>query len=158
MIFLTARREVITKDIDQYVAVLYDRLREAVAKARLNTDHEAQRQKRNYDKKAGAAELRPGDQVLIRLDAYIGMRRKLKNKWGDELHIVVRCVAGNVPSYVVERNGHEQTIHHSRLLLWLTKDDEPALRANLSEIILDPGLIQSDPPVTGGEDERCSNP
>ena len=153
LIFPTARREVITKDIDQYVAVLYDRLREAVAKARLNADHEAQRQKRNYDKKAGAAELRPGDQVLIRLDAYIGMRRKLKNKWGDELHTVVRRVAGDVPSYVVEKNGHEQTIHRSRLLLWLAEDDEPALRANLGEIILDPGLIPSDTPVKGGEDE-----
>ena len=42
LIFPMARRKVITKDIDQYVAVLYDRLREAVAKARLNADHEAQ--------------------------------------------------------------------------------------------------------------------
>ena len=60
---------------------------------------------------------------------------------------------GDVPSYVVERNGLEQTIHHSRLLLWLAEDDEPALRANLGKIILDSGLILSDPPVTGGEAE-----
>ena len=153
LIFPTARREVITKDIDQYVAVLYDRLRDAVNKARLNADHEAQRQKRVYDKRAGAVELRPGDRVLIRLDAYIGMRRKLKNRWSSELHTVVRRVADDVPTYVVERNGRQQTIHRARLLLWLAEDDEPALRANLGNIILDNGLIPSNPYPTGDNDE-----
>ena len=153
LIFPTARREVITKDKDEYVAVLYDRLREAVHKARLNADKEAQRQKRVYDKKARAVELRPGDRVLIRLDAYIGMRRKLKNRWSSELHTVVRRVADDVPTYVVERNGKEQTIHRSRLLLWLAEDDEPALRANLGNIVLDSGLAPTKPHPTGENEE-----
>ena len=140
LIFPTARLEVITKDIDEYVAILYDRLREAVNKARLNADHEAQRQKRVYDKRA-----RTCDRVLIRLDAYNGMRRKLKNRWNSELHTVVHRVADDVPTYVVERNGKQQTIHRSRLLLWLAEDDEPVLRANLGNAILDNGLIRRTP-------------
>ena len=131
LIFPMARRNVITKDVEEYVTVLYDRLREAVIKALLNADHEAQRQKRVYDKKAGAVDLQPGDQVLLRLDAYVGSRRKLKNRWSAELYTVVRRVADGVPTYVIERNGKELTIHRSRLLLWLADDDEPVLRANL---------------------------
>ena len=128
-------------------------MREAVNKARLNADHEAQRQKRVYDKRAAAVELRPGDRVLIRLDAYIGMRRKLKNRWSSKLHTVVRRAADDIPTYVVERNGKQQTIHRARLLLWLAEDDEPALRANLGNVILDNGLIPMNPYPTGESDE-----
>ena len=47
----------------------------------------------------------------------------------------------------------QQTIHRARLLLWLAEDDEPALRANLGNIILDNGLIPSNPYPTGDNDE-----
>ena len=58
-----------------------------------------------------------------------------------------------MPTYVVERNGKQQTIHRARLQLWLAEDDEPVLRANLGNVILDNGLIPSNPHPTADNDE-----
>ena len=52
----------------------------------------------------GAVELRPGDHVLVRLDAFRGQRRNLKNRWGDDLHMVVTGVVDGIPAYVVKNN------------------------------------------------------
>ena len=152
LIFPTARRDVITKDVDKYVAALYDRLRESVVQARANAEREAQRQTRLYNRKAGAVDLRPGDRVLVRLDAYKGLKRKLKNRWSSELHTVVRQVADGVPAYVIEKNGREQTIHRSRLLLWLAGEDEPALGIKSAEPeAAVTGAIPQQTPVSGAE-------
>ena len=84
---------------DEYVMSLYDKLKSALALARDTTILEAQRQKWHYDRKAGAVELHPGDKVLVKLDAFRGQRRKLKNRWLDALHMVVKCVADWIPAY-----------------------------------------------------------
>ena len=64
-------------------------------------------------------ELRCGDKVLVRLDAYQGACRKLKNRWGSMLHMVVRRIADDVPTYVIENEkGKQKVLHHVRLLLW----------------------------------------
>ena len=102
---------------------------------------EAQRQKWLYDGKVGAVELRPGDHVLVRLDAFRGQRRKLKNRWGDDLHTVVTRVADRIPAYVVKNNctGKKKVVHQARLLLWLTDYGEP-VRCNLVDIsVMPPG-------------------
>ena len=59
LIFPTARWDLITKDVDKYVAASYDWLRQAIVYARATTAKEAKRQKRFFDIKAGAVELRP---------------------------------------------------------------------------------------------------
>ena len=100
LLFPTARR-VEVKGLDNYITALYEHLKEAVSKAKLTADKEAHRYKRVYDRQAGVVELQPGDKVLVRLDAYKGQRRKLKNWWGSELHTVVRRVADGVPAYVI---------------------------------------------------------
>ena len=76
---------------------------------------EAQRQKRLYDCKVGAIELRPGDNVLVRLDAFRGQRRKLKNQLGSDLHMVVTRVADGIPAYVVKNNctGKRKVVHRA---------------------------------------------
>ena len=79
------RTQMLTCTIDEYVASLYDCLRESLAIAQDCAAKEAQRQKWLYDRKVGAVELRPGDHVLVRLDAFRGQRKKLKNRWGDDL-------------------------------------------------------------------------
>ena len=102
---------------------------------------EAQRQKWLYDGKVGAVELRPGDHVLVRLDAFRGQRRKLKNRWGDDLHMVVTLMADRIPAYVVKNNctGKKKVVHQARLLLWLTDYGEP-VRCNLVDIsVMPPG-------------------
>ena len=88
---------------------------------------EAQRQKWLYDRKVGAVELRPGDNILVLLDAFRGQMRKLKNRWGSDLHTVVTCVADGIPAYVVKNNrtGKKKVVHRARLLLWLTDYGEP---------------------------------
>ena len=89
--------QMLTHTIDEYVASLYDCLRESLAIAQDCAIKEAQRQKRLYDRKVGAIKLRPGDHVLVRLDAFRGQKRKLKNRWGDDLHTVVTRVADGYP-------------------------------------------------------------
>ena len=88
---------------------------------------EAQRQKWLYDHKVGAIELRPGDNVLVRLDAFRGQGRKLKNRWGSDLHTVMTRMADGIPAYVVKNNrtGKKKVVHWARLLLWLADYGEP---------------------------------
>ena len=66
-------------------------------------EKEAQRQKPLYDRKVGAVELRPGDHVLVCLDAFQGQQRKLKNQWVGDLHTVVARMADRIPAYVPYR-------------------------------------------------------
>ena len=113
LLFPTCRTQMLTHTIDEYVASLYDCLRDSLAIARDCAIKEAQRQKWLYDRKVGAVEPRPGDHVLVRLDAFKGQRRKLKNRWGDDLHKVVTCVVDRIPAYIVENNctGKKKVVH-----------------------------------------------
>ena len=88
---------------------------------RATAEKEARRFKRIYDQRAGAIALHPSDKVLIRLDSFVGQRRKLKNWWGSEIHMVVRCVADGMPTYVVrnDRCGGKSVLHQVHLLLWI---------------------------------------
>ena len=92
---------------------LYDKLKLALASARDTDLLEAQRQKRHYDHKAGAVELHPGDKVLVKLDAFRGQRWKLKNRWGDALYTVVKCMADGIPAYEVKNDANKkrQVLH-----------------------------------------------
>ena len=125
-------RQGLTRTIDDYVQSLYERLKEALPIARDSAIIEARRQKRHYDRKAGAVELRPGDKVLVKLDAFHGQRQKLKNRWSGDLHTVVKRVADGIPTYVVEndKTGKKQVLHHARLLLWLAEYDGEPIRVN----------------------------
>ena len=135
--------QMLTRTIDEYVASLYDHLWESLAITQGCAVKEAQRQKWLYDRKVGAVELRPGDHVLVRLDAFRGQRRKLKNQWGDDLHTVVARVADGIPAYVVKNNhtGKKKVVHRARLLLWLMDYGEP-VRCNLVDISVVPLGLQ----------------
>ena len=109
-----------------------------------------------YDHKVGAVELRPGDHVLVRLDAFRGQRRKLKNRWGDDLHMVVTHVADGIPAYVVKNNctGKKKVVHWARLLLWLADYGEP-MRYNLVDISnVPPGTVMDQYPQEGCESDN----
>ena len=81
VLFPTVRRDENSRTTDEYVTSLYNKLKSALASARDTTLLEAQRQKRLYDRKARAVELHPGDKVRVKLDAFRGQWRKLKNWW-----------------------------------------------------------------------------
>ena len=138
----------LTCTIDEYIASLYDRLQESLVIAHDCAVKEAQRQKQLYNCKVGAIELRPGDHILVCLDALRGQRRKLKNRWGDDLHTVVTCVADRIPAYVVKNNGtgKKKVVHQARLLLWLRDYGEP-VRCNLIDIsVVPPGTAMDQYP------------
>ena len=86
LLFPTRRTQTLTRTIDEYVASLYDRLRKSLVIGQDCAIKEAQRQKRLYNRKVGAVELRPGDNVLVRLDAFRGQRRKSRTG-GEVIYI-----------------------------------------------------------------------
>ena len=127
LLFPTHREHNLTCTIDEYVEMLYRRLWKSVKIAQDSALKEALQQKCLYDRKVGAVELKSGDHVLVKLDAFHGHRQKLKNRWGSDLHTVQTHVADGVPTYVVKnvRTGKMKVLHHSRLLLWLADFGEP---------------------------------
>ena len=144
LLFLTIRRDENSRTTDEYVMSLYDKLKSALASARDTAILEAQRQKRLYDCKAGAVELHLGDKVLVKLDAFRGQWRKLKNRWGDALHTVVKRMADGIPAYEVENDANKkrQVLHRARLLLWLAEPEGEPLRIN--RISIECGLTRAE--------------
>ena len=151
LLFPTRRTQTLTRTIDKYVASLYNRLRKSLVIAQDCAVKEAQRQKRLYDCKVGAVELRPGHNVLVRLDAFRGQRRKLKNWWGSTLHMVVTRMADGIPAYVVknDRTGKRKVVHWARLLLWLADYGEPIQCNHVDTSDIPTGTATDQNPQTG---------
>ena len=151
LLFPMRRTQILTHTIDEYVASLYDRLRKSLVIVQDCAIKEAQRQKWLYDCKVGAIELRPGDNVLVRLDAFRGQRRKLKNRWGSDLHTVVTRVADGIPTYVVKNNrtGKKKVVHQARLLLWLADYGEPVQCNHVDTSDVPTGTATDRNPQTG---------
>ena len=143
LLFPTVNNREWTHTIDEYVKALYERLRECLKLAQKSATKEANRQKWLYDRRVRAVELHLGDHVLVCLDAFRGQRRKLKNRWGDDIHTMTDQKADGIPVYEVknERTGRKKVLHRARLLLWLADYGEP-VRCNLT-VISDtlPGMV-----------------
>ena len=60
------------------VVAMQKRLKEAFAVARRLTSEEAAKQRRYYDRKAGAVALQPGDVVMVHTNGFVG-KRKVKD-------------------------------------------------------------------------------
>ena len=133
LLFPMIRRLNMTKTLDEYVTALYRHLRQALSKARDTAFQEARRHKQVYDRKAGAIALQPGDNILVKMDAFRGQRRKLKNQWSDDIWTVVRQVANDIPTYVVcnTRTRKTKVLHRVRLLLWLADYTQDGLEVNV---------------------------
>ena len=76
-------REASTRKVDTYVASVRNRLRSALREAWAQSTTEACRQKWYYDRKVGTVNLKPGDLVLVKADAWKG-KRKIKDQWDEE--------------------------------------------------------------------------
>ena len=132
LLFPTVNTREWTRTINEYVKALYERLTECLQLAQESASEEAKRLKWLYNRWVRAMELRPGDHVLVCLDAFQGQLRKLKNRWGDDIHTVINRMADGIPVYEVknERTGKRKVLHRARLLLWLADYGEP-VRCNL---------------------------
>ena len=61
--------------------------------------------------------LKPGDLVLVKVDAWKG-KRKIKNRWEEETWEVVHQITADVPSYeVTNQCGWSQVLHQNQLLI-----------------------------------------
>ena len=93
-------REASTRKVDTYVASMRNRLRSTLREAQAQSTTEACRQKWYYDRKVGAVNLKPGNLVLVKADAWKG-KRKIKDRWDEETWEVSRQIAADMPSYKV---------------------------------------------------------
>ena len=76
-------REASARKVDTYIASVRDQLRSALREAQDLSTAEAHQQKWYYDRKVGAVNLKPGDLVLVKVDAWKG-KRKIKDRWDEE--------------------------------------------------------------------------
>ena len=93
-------REASTKCVDVYIASVWDRLRAALWEVQAQSMAETCQQKRYYDSKIGTVNLKPGDLVLVKADAFKG-KRKIKDRWEEETWEVVHQIMTDAPSYEV---------------------------------------------------------
>ena len=80
-----------------YIASVRDQLRSTLWEAQAA---EACQQKWYYDRKIGAMNLKPGNLLLVKVDAWKG-KRKIKDRWDEETWEVSQQIAADVPSYKV---------------------------------------------------------
>ena len=87
-----------SQHVPEYVDEIRCHFQDAYTEAHVQTNLEADRQKRNYDRATSTVQLVPGDTILLKQDAFQG-KRKMKDRWGDEEYEVVHQVAPDVPAY-----------------------------------------------------------
>ena len=105
-------REASARSVDMYVASVRDRLRSTLKEVQAQSTAEACRQKWYYDRKIGAVNLKPGNLVLVKVDAW-KVKRKIKDRWE-----VVHQITADVPSCeVMNQHGWSQVLHWNWLLL-----------------------------------------
>ena len=68
--------------------------------AQAQSTAEARQQKWYYNRKIGTMNLKPGDLVLVKADAWKG-KRKIKDRWDEETWEVSQQIVADVPSYKV---------------------------------------------------------
>ena len=97
--------------MDEYVASVQDRLRTAVRKVQTQSTAEVCQQKWYYDQKIGAVNLKPGNLVLVKADAF-KRKRKIKDRWEEDTCELVHQIMTDVPSYKVTDQCRRSRILH----------------------------------------------
>ena len=100
-------REASAKHVGVYIASIWDRFRTALWGVQAQSMVEAHRQKWYYDRKIGIVNLKPGNLVLMKANAWKG-KRKIKDRWEEETWEVVHQITTDVPSYEVT-NQHRRS-------------------------------------------------
>lgn len=107
------------KSRNEYVRKLRDRLSLAYNKAKQTADETAEVYKQQYDQKAKAAMIRPGDIVLFRNVTLRG-KTKIADKWESDPYVVLSQPDKNIPVYQIRkqraRSRKVRTVHRNHLL------------------------------------------
>ena len=111
------RKGTSTKHVDKCMATVQDQLRTTLQEAQIQSTAEAQWQKWYYDWKIGVEDLKPGDLVLGKADAFQG-KRKIKDRCEDKPQKVVHQIMTDIPSYeVMDQCRQSCILHHNHLLI-----------------------------------------
>ena len=79
----------------------------------------------------------------------------MKNRWGSMLHTVVGQIADDVPTYVIENEkGKQKLLHHARLLLWSSAEEEEGLRMTAAQLAFQVSMLVLEPLPVGEERSR----
>ena len=143
------------------VAAMQKRLKEAFTVARHLASQEAARQRRYYDRKAGAVALQPGDVVMVHTNGFVG-KRKVKDRWEDGGFIVesqledwpvykVRC-----PTSDAKQKPKYRILHRNHLLL-VTNEDDTVVPGQSAQAKVSP-VVSNATPEAAVEDEGPSGP
>ena len=104
-------REASVKHVDEYVASVWDRLRIALREVQAQSMAEACQQKWYYNRKIGTVNLKPGNLVLVKADAF-KEKRKIKDRWEEDTWEVVHQIANDIPPYkVTNLHGKSHILH-----------------------------------------------
>ena len=118
-------REASVRHVDEYIDSVWYRLRTTLWELQAQSTAEACWQKWYYDRKIGAVNLKPGDLVLVKADAYKG-KRKIKDMWEEDTWEVVHQIATDIPSYeVMNQHGRSCILHQNQLLLIASEVGNP---------------------------------
>ena len=91
---------------------------------------EACQQKWYFDREICTVNLKPGDQVLVKVDAFMG-KRKIKDRWEEDTLEVVHQITTDVPSYkVTNQHGRSLILHQNQLLLIVSEVGIPLCMGN----------------------------
>ena len=113
--------EASAKHVDMYIASVWDRLRTALQEVQAQSTADACRQKWYYNRKIGAVNLKPGDLVLVKADAWKG-KRKIRDRWEKETWEVVHQITADISSYkVTNQCRRSQVLHQNQLLLFASE-------------------------------------
>ena len=143
------------------VAAMQKRLKEAFTVARHLTSQEAARQRRYYDRKAGAVALQPGDVVMVRTDGFVG-KRKVKD-WWEEGGFIVESQLEDWPVYKVRcptsdaKQKPKYCILHRNRLLLVTNEDDTVVPSQSAQAKVSP-VVSNATPEAAVEDEGPSGP
>ena len=97
--------------VPAYVEEVLACFKEAYNEAQYQSNSEADRQKRNYDRVTGTVQLIPGDTVLKKADVFQG-KRKVKDRWSKVEYEVICQVVNGVPSCEIkDPSGNLQVAH-----------------------------------------------
>ena len=74
--------------------------------------------------------VKPGDLVLVKADAWKG-KRNIKDRWDEETWEVLQQITADMPSYeVMNQHGWSQVLHQNHLLLITSEVDIPLCMGN----------------------------
>ena len=114
-------REAFARSVDVYIASVRDTLRSALWEVQAKSTTEACQQKGYYNRKIGTVNLKPGNLVLVKADAWKG-KRKIKDRWEEETWEVVCQIAADVSSYEVTNQHRQSCMLHPNWLLLITSE------------------------------------